>query len=197
MHLNCEPKKQEYRSCINVLFRSAALAYDGRVAGIEFSGELNDGTAGLWEIERRGGIAVAQHPEEAPFSSMPLNALREVEVDHTVRVGEMADLLVSLAGVTRASRGLANYATAPGPNSGEPERQLTDLACPDCRVSIWELRRAQFRDDACRVGDTFSSKTKLAQHLATEERRRTSSGRRKATGLGRGNTADSEMRVRV
>jgi len=169
VHLNCGPKEQHHRPCINVLFRSAAAAYDGRVVGVVLSGELDDGTAGLWEIKRRGGIAVVQHPEEAQFSSMPLSALREVEVDHTVRLDEMADLMVSLAGVTSASRGHAKEVSTTLQHTDGPERQLTDITCPDCRGTIWEIRRGQFRDYECRVGHTFSSKTMLTQHLTTEE----------------------------
>ena len=100
---------------------------------------------------------------------MPLSALREVEVDHTVRVGEMADLLVSLAGGTRASRGQAKDVRPALADTGGFQRQLTDITCPDCRGTIWEVRRGQFRDYECPVGHTFSSKTMLAEHLATEE----------------------------
>ncbi len=97
VHLTCGPKEQHHRPCINVTFRSAAAAYRERVAGVVLSGELNDGTAGLWEIDRRGGATIVQHPEEAAFPSMPLSALRELEVDYTVLLADMGPLLAQLA----------------------------------------------------------------------------------------------------
>lgn len=169
VHLNCGPKEQHHRPCINVLFRSAAAAYTSRVVGVVLTGELDDGTAGLWEIKRRGGITVVQHPEEAPYPSMPLSALREVEADYTVRTGEMGKLLESLTGTMSAKGERARHSMTAVSDGGAAQRQLTDLTCPDCRGTIWEVRRGTFKDYQCRVGHTFSSKTMLAQHLATEE----------------------------
>src|SRR3954447_23551986 len=97
IHLGKGPKEQHQRPSINVTFRSAALAYGDRVAGVVLTGELDDGTAGMWEIKRRGGVAIVQHPEEAAFPSMPLGALREVVADYTLPVGQIGPLLARLA----------------------------------------------------------------------------------------------------
>ncbi len=67
------------------------------MAGVILTGEMDDGVAGLWEIKRRGGIAIVQNPEEAQYPSMPLSALREIAVDYTVRLAEMGPLLSRLA----------------------------------------------------------------------------------------------------
>src|SRR5215813_5531470 len=74
VHLGTGPKEQQQRPCVNVTFRSAALSYGERVAGVVLTGQMDDGTAGLWEIKRRGGIAIVQNPEQASFPSMPLSA---------------------------------------------------------------------------------------------------------------------------
>jgi two-component system chemotaxis response regulator CheB len=89
---------------INVLFRSAALAYGERVAAVVLTGELDDGTAGLWEVKRRGGIAVVQNPEQALFPSMPLSALRDVEADYLMDVADMGALLTDLASGNKGQR---------------------------------------------------------------------------------------------
>jgi two-component system chemotaxis response regulator CheB len=97
VHLGFGPKEQHQRPSINVAFRSAALAYGERVAGVVLTGQLDDGSAGLWDIKRRGGIAIVQNPEDAAFPSMPLSALREIEVNYTVRLAEIGPLIVRLA----------------------------------------------------------------------------------------------------
>lgn len=94
--LNTAPKESGTRPAINPLFRSAALAYGPRVIGVVLTGALDDGTAGLWEIKRRGGLALVQSPEDALFPGMPRSAIANVPVDHVVPIREMGDLLVKL-----------------------------------------------------------------------------------------------------
>lgn len=61
------------------------------------SGALDDGTAGLWTIKQRGGLAIVQDPSDAEVPSMPESARREVAVDYSVPLAEMARLLVRLS----------------------------------------------------------------------------------------------------
>jgi two-component system chemotaxis response regulator CheB len=163
IHLGTGPKEQHQRPCINVTFRSAALAQGDRVVGVILTGQLDDGTAGLWEIKRRGGIAVVQNPEEAMFPGMPLSALREVEADYTVNLSEMGALLDGLARGKREKR----VTTIPE-SSMEPK--LTDLTCPDCRGTIWEVPRGNSTEYRCRTGHVYSPKSMLAEHFATQEK---------------------------
>ena len=65
--------------------------------GVVLTGDLDDGTDGLWTIKRQGGIAVTQDPEDAPFPSMPRSAIQHVSVDHVVRLAALGPLLVELA----------------------------------------------------------------------------------------------------
>lgn len=163
VHLSLGPKEQHHRPCINVTFRSAALAYGDRVTGVILSGELDDGAAGLWEIKRRGGVAVVQHPEEATFPSMPLSALRDVEADYTVSIQEMGELLSRLASGKREQKRTAVESIEMAP-------KLTDLTCPDCRGTIWEVSRGKGREYRCRVGHTFSPRSMLSEHFAAQEK---------------------------
>jgi len=87
------PRENRFRPAIDPLFRSAAYVYGARVIGVVLSGALSDGTAGLWTIKMRGGTAIAQDPEEALHPSMPLNAIANVEIDHTAKVAEIGALL--------------------------------------------------------------------------------------------------------
>lgn len=90
------PKENRSRPAINVLFRSAAYEFGANVIGVVLSGALDDGTSGLWEIKRRGGIAVAQDPEDAKHSAMPLSAVENVNVDYVLPAVQIPELLISL-----------------------------------------------------------------------------------------------------
>lgn len=48
------PTESSFRPSADALFRSAALEYGRRVIGVMLSGLLTDGTAGLWQIRKRG-----------------------------------------------------------------------------------------------------------------------------------------------
>ena len=163
IHLSWGPREQHHRPCINVTFRSVALAHGERVAGIVLTGELDDGTAGLWEVKRRGGIAIVQNPEEAAFPSMPLSALREVEADYVVGLAGMGQLLTRLTSEYGEHKRTEIEAA-------KVEPRLTDLTCPDCRGTIWEISRGNGKEYRCRVGHTFSPKAMFSEHFAAQEK---------------------------
>ena len=97
MRLAFGPKENFFRPAVDPLFRSAALAFGPRVAGVVVSGGLDDGTAGLAAIKAAGGIAIVQDPREAEAPSMPQSALRHVAVDHCLPVRDIAGLLIRLS----------------------------------------------------------------------------------------------------
>jgi two-component system chemotaxis response regulator CheB len=97
MRLYRGPRENGNRPAVDPMFRSAALAHGPRVIGVVLTGNLHDGTSGLLAIKRRGGIAVAQDPDDAMFSSMPQNAIDHVDVDHVVKLDRLAALLEKLA----------------------------------------------------------------------------------------------------
>ncbi|WP_245652275.1 chemotaxis protein CheB [Rufibacter tibetensis] len=90
------PKENKFRPSIDALFRSAAYVHGPRVIGVVLTGYLDDGTSGLWSVQRLGGITVVQDPKDAPFPDMPSNALEFVEADHIVPLAGLASLLVRL-----------------------------------------------------------------------------------------------------
>ena len=86
------------------------------------SGALSDGTIGLHAIKHAGGLAVVQHPEEAPFPSIPLSALRSVAVDAVLPVSAIGPQLVEWAmnGARPALRGRSATAERQAPRAAVP-----------------------------------------------------------------------------
>jgi two-component system chemotaxis response regulator CheB len=97
MQLDAGPRENGSRPSIDPLFRSAARTHRERVAGVILTGKLDDGSAGLFAVKARGGLAIVQEPTEAAAPDMPLNAMRNMTVDHCLPLSEIATLLTRIA----------------------------------------------------------------------------------------------------
>ena len=91
------PRENWTRPAIDPLFRSAAKSYGPAVVGVILTGRLNDGTAGLFDIKRKGGITMVQDPSDALCPSMPSSALKHVAVDHCVGLADMPPILFQVS----------------------------------------------------------------------------------------------------
>ena len=91
--VTCGPKENRNRPSVDTLFRSAAFHYRERVIGIVMSGALDDGTSGLLNIKRMGGIAITQELAECMVDSMPASAMQRVDIDHVLTASGMGLLL--------------------------------------------------------------------------------------------------------
>jgi two-component system chemotaxis response regulator CheB len=91
------PKIHRMRPAVDPLFISAAAGRGNRVAGVLLSGGGVDGVEGLIAITAKGGLSIAQQPEQARQRSMPMNAIREDDVDAVLRLMEIATILPLLA----------------------------------------------------------------------------------------------------
>ena len=160
VHLSHGPKENRTRPAINPLFRSAAAAYGERVTGVILTGALDDGVAGLAEIKRQGGIAVAEDPATALFPSMPYQATLKVDVDFVVPLPQVPEVVSTLAITERGSK-----------KSEEPmERIPSHLTCPECRGPLSRERQGKILEYRCRVGHVFSPLAMAEEHRDTVER---------------------------
>jgi len=168
------PKENRFRPAVDPLFRSAAYAYGRRVIGIILSGALDDGTAGLWAVKENGGLAIVQDPHDAEVPSMPQSALNVVEVDFTVPVSELPELLTKLVAEPLATDGDEDkddkteveikiaMEEEPLKDNIMAFGELTPYTCPDCHgvlTSIKEGNNIRFR---CHTGHAFSASSLLA-----------------------------------
>src|SRR5437660_3614276 len=164
------PKENRHRPAIDPLFRSAALAYGRQVVGVVLTGALDDGTAGLYAIKQRGGIAIVQNPKEALYPSMPRSALEHVNIDYCLSLSDIGPRLERLAHQQAGEEG-----AYPVPEDMEEEVKYVEMnldnavfstnervgkpsafSCPECGGVLWELRDQDLLRFRCRVGHAFS-----------------------------------------
>jgi two-component system chemotaxis response regulator CheB len=174
------PRENGFRPAVDPLFRTAADQYGPQVIGIVLSGGLDDGSNGLALIKRNGGIAIVQHLDDAFVNSMPLNAMRTVEVDYVVPAADMTGIITRLVNEARpesevtmpthkndepdyAERGFSalEEGKLPGPPSG--------FTCPECGGALWELKDGEMLRFSCHVGHSYSPETLLNDKAAALE----------------------------
>jgi two-component system chemotaxis response regulator CheB len=173
LRLTRGPRENRVRPCIDTLFRSAAVDLGPRAIGVVLSGALDDGTAGLWAIKDRGGIAAVQAPEEAEYPDMPNNALAHVEVDHVLPAVDLGAKLAALARERVVKPGAVPAAmaaeTAIELGANALQGGFFDLgapslnACPECHGSLIEIREGTIVRYRCHTGHAYSLRTLLAE----------------------------------
>ncbi len=175
------PRENCNRPAVDPLFRTAARAYGRRVVGIILSGTLDDGTAGLVTVKRRGGVAIVQKPESALYSGMPDNAIENVEVDHILPVAEIAAMLTLLAdrpveeneedavsSDLEIESDMAELELGAMQNSNRPGTP-SPFGCPDCGGVLWELEQEKLTHFRCRTGHAYSVHSLLAAQTHAQE----------------------------
>jgi two-component system chemotaxis response regulator CheB len=156
------PRENLQRPCINAMFRSAAAAYDGRVAGVLLTGLLDDGAAGLWEIQQKRGTTVVQDPREANFRAMPESAVRGLNVEYIVRLAEMGPLLARLA--------LNDRQPKQAPSTEEPSPEESIQTCPECGGAMKATKMGRLREYQCHIGHRVGLRTMIEQKSVGMER---------------------------
>jgi two-component system chemotaxis response regulator CheB len=172
------PRENRYRPAVDPLFRSAALAYGPRVVGVVLTGALDDGTAGMLALKKRGGTAIVQEPREALYSGMPLSVIANVKVDYRLPLAEIAPTLARLAHEPADEEGAYSVSddleteteiaeqrmdTMELFASVEKLGKLTAFTCPECRGTLWELKEGELLRFRCHVGHAFSADSLMVE----------------------------------
>lgn len=182
LRLSHGPTENGHRPAVDVLFRSAARAAGPRVIGVVLSGVLDDGTAGLVNIVRRGGLALVQEPRDALFANMPQSALRYMPHAQVLPAGEMGVALkqlvadqVDLDAAPPPSRldilesNIAAYIGNGDDRKAGDMAQFSGFSCPDCQGNLMELESetARYR---CRVGHAWTADALFDKQASDLER---------------------------
>jgi two-component system, chemotaxis family, protein-glutamate methylesterase/glutaminase len=166
--VNRGPHENLWRPAIDVLFRSAAVAYGNRVIALLTSGELDDGTSGLQAVKACGGTTVVQDPQGALHPAMLQTALTNVGVDHSTPLRDIPALLQRLVHepadpaipIPQDLRKEARMVEAPeeAPDLMQQRGAPSGLSCPECGGPLWRggTDSAQFR---CLIGHGFHIKS--------------------------------------
>ena len=78
----------------NVLFQSAAAAYNKGVFAVLLGGFGSDGVDGLTDVQKMGGATVVQHPEEAQFPYGPQKAIELGVADEVLKSEGLSQYLM-------------------------------------------------------------------------------------------------------
>lgn len=84
------------RPSIDVLFESAADAFQSQLIAILLTGANRDGANGIAYVHDQGGVTIAQDPEEAHISTMPESAIETGKVDQILLLDQMPHYIQSL-----------------------------------------------------------------------------------------------------
>ena len=169
------PKENRARPAVDVLFRSAAYHKGSKTIGVILSGNLDDGTAGLWTIKDRGGIALVQSPDDAFYPSMPKSAIEHVNVDHVLPVADMPPVITSLTEETISAKQLEqkvtrmeteiNIAVGKNPlmNGSLQLGPISPNTCPTCHGVLVRINEGKIIRYRCHTGHAFSMQSLFTQ----------------------------------
>jgi two-component system chemotaxis response regulator CheB len=159
------PQENLWRPSIDVLFRSAAAAYDSRTIGIILSGLMYDGTSGMIAIKRSGGLCVVQDPNEAEYPDMIQSVIENVEVDYCVPLEAIGAILQE-----KTKNGVEKHEI---PHDVKAEAEIAErmavgidrvaelgersiFICPDCGGGLWEMVSDNIVRYRCHTGHVYN-----------------------------------------
>ena len=167
--LGAGPEENRWRPSIDVLFRSAAVAYSSHAIGIILSGLLDDGTSGMWAIKRSGGKCIVQDPDEAEYPDMPVSVINNMEVDHVVTLVEIGPMIAEIIQHTKTDKKGApedvisesKIAETTAVGIDDVSKLNVDqsiFACPDCGGGLWNVKNDVIKRYRCHIGHAYTER---------------------------------------
>lgn len=94
--LSDEPRVNFLRPSVDRLFCSVAEACGERAVAVVLTGSGADGSAGVCDIHRAGGLVIVQEVASAEYPGMPSAAMKTQAVDFSLPIEKIASTLIEL-----------------------------------------------------------------------------------------------------
>ena len=91
------PPVHSCRPSADVLFRSAAMVYGGKILSVVLTGMGSDGTSGVAAIRRKGGYSIVQDAKSSVIWGMPGSVVDAGEADEIIALDCMASKITEIA----------------------------------------------------------------------------------------------------
>ena len=186
VHVSRGPRENRHRPAIDPLFRTSARSFGPSVIAVVLSGNLDDGSAGLLAVRKRGGTAIVQDPSTASAGEMPQRALEYAGADFSLPVSAIGPKIIELVlsqGTAMNQPKKRNAKQPKGKNKGkksgedrDPESRDPEVweheddftseqgngkpsvfACPECHGVLWERKQGKLLRYRCRVGHAYTA----------------------------------------
>lgn len=165
--LSSGPTENYTRPAIDVLFRSAAVAFTGRCVGVLLSGQNDDGADGLRIIAECGGAALVRDPAQTIFPRMPRAAQRVISDAFVGEPAAIAKLIVEQLDREREEGGacppglrdeveLTHQASHGCPPLPDPIGAQVPLACPECGGPLWQVGAPDHPRYRCHIAHAYT-----------------------------------------
>ena len=171
LRLSKPTERRGARLPFDFFLASLAEACGKQAVCVVLSGAGSDGSVGLVAIKEKGGLVIAQDPEEAEFDGMPRSAIETGAVDAVASVADIPELILArLHGPTPATADARKSAqVTASPEIPEIIALLRDKTGHDFSAykQATLQRRLEHRMNAARIG-TPASYLKLLREKPAE-----------------------------
>jgi two-component system chemotaxis response regulator CheB len=167
------PRENRHRPAIDPLFRTAARSFGPQVIALVLSGNLDDGSAGMYAVRARGGTGIIQDPRDAQVAEMPQRALAYAGADYVLPVARIPQKLIDLiqqrvssmkskkrsSSAKKASRQPRDLEVRVNEEVKRNEESFGNpsvFACPECHGVLFEIKEGKLSRFRCRIGHAYN-----------------------------------------